>query len=270
MRFERFQNVIEYNKKNQERIASKVRNFYFQMNMDYEKDLLNLMMIVRPLFSKKNYLVVEMPFKDREIGAICYKADVHGYTILNSALPKVNVNFTLGHEIYHVFYQDKLEVQKVELYINEHYFEHEEEMSANLFAGILLMPEPGFVNMFNKFKLEQTEEDSVITIIAKLMSYFEVPYMAALIRCYELGLLSDGKELEYLLDKQRRLDIEAEFTRLWLNEDIFKPTKRDDYQRLEQLVLKIGEQRAEEEVLTADDLQKIIANMRKIYDEIRG
>ena len=93
MKFERFQNVIEYNRKKQEEVAEKVRNFYSQMNLDYEKDVLNLKMIVKPLFNKENYLVIEMPFKDKEIGAICYKGDSFGYTFLNSALPKVNVNF---------------------------------------------------------------------------------------------------------------------------------------------------------------------------------
>ena len=105
MRFEKFRLILEYNCKNQDDIVSRVRDFYFRLNMSYEKDLLNLMMIVRPLFNKMDYLVLEMPFKDKEIGAISYKADYYGYTILNSSLPKVNVNFALAHEMYHIFYQ---------------------------------------------------------------------------------------------------------------------------------------------------------------------
>lgn len=269
MRFERFQNIIEYNRKNQKNIAERVREFYVQMNMDYERDLLNLMLIVRPLFSRKNYLVLELPFKDREIGAVCYKGDSFGYTFLNSALPKVNVNFALGHEIYHVFYQNEPFTQQVELYMNEHYFEHEEELSANLFSGMLLMPTPVFREMFHKFHSEQENEDSEITLIAKLMSYFKVPYMAVVIRCYELELLPEGETLKRLLSVEHD-DVEKEFSRVWLDEEILYPTNKDDYPRLEQLVKEIGVQYQNEQILNENVVSKILNNMNKIYNEIRG
>jgi Zn-dependent peptidase ImmA (M78 family) len=269
MKFERFQNIIEYNRRNQEEITKKVRELYSQMDMDYERDLLNMMLIVRPLFTKKQYIVLEIPFNDQEIGAICYKIDSFGYTFLNSALPKVNVNFALGHEIYHVFYQCEPFKQKIELYMNEHYYEHKDELSANLFAGVLLMPAPSFTSMFHKFEKEQNEDDSEITVVVKLMSYFEAPYMAVVIRCYELGLLPDGKVLKKLI-KIGIDDIEKEFTRLWLDDEILKPTKRDDYPRLEQLVKDIGKKCEEEHILNDKVVSKVMANIRKIYNEIRG
>lgn len=269
MKFDKFQSIVEYNRKNQEKIAASVRDFYFKMGMNYEKDLLNIMMIVRPVFRKKEYIVLELPFKDKEIGAICYKGDSYGYMILNSALAKVNENFALAHEIFHVFYQDKLLGKKIELYMNEHYSEYEEEMNANLFAGILLMPTPSFIEMFNKFKDEQNEEDSDITIFCKLMSYFEVPYMATLIRAYELKLLSDGILLESLL-KVDAAAVEQEFFRLWLDNTILHSTKRDDYDRLQELIKKTGKEYTEEDILNKDVVDKILKNIRTIYDEIRG
>lgn len=269
MRFERFQSIIEYNRKNQEAIEQRVQHFFHQMNMDYERDMLNMMMIVRPLFSRRNFLVLELPFKDQEIGAICYKGDSFGYTFLNSALPKVNVNFALGHEIYHVFYQEEPFKQQVELYINEHYFEHKEELSANLFAGILLMPTPSFKEMFYKFLTEQEEGDSEVAIIVKLMSYFKVPYMAATVRCYELGLLPDGDVLKRLLDVKNE-EIEKEFSKLWLDEKILYPTKKDDYSRLKHLVKDIGTLCENEQILSANAVAKVLNNMEKLYKEIRG
>lgn len=269
MRFEKFRSILEYNRKNQNDIASKVRDFYFQMNMNYEKDLLNLMMVVRPLFNKMNYLVIEMPFKDKEIGAISYKIDYFGYTILNSSLPKVNVNFALAHEIYHVFYQQVLSAKKIELYMNEHYYEYEEEWAANLFAGILLMPTPSFTEMFRKFKMEQSDEDTPVTIIVKLMNYFEVPYMAVVIRAYELNLLPDGDMLQELLNVSGQM-IEDEFATLWLDERILQATCRDDYARLEHVVKQIGTQCEHDEILDSVTTTTILNNMRKIYDEIRG
>ena len=269
MNFERFQNIIEYNQGHQEEFTKKVRDLYSQMNMDYDRDLLNIMLIIRPLFRKKNYVVLEIPFKDYEIGAICYKGDSIGYTFLNSALPKVNVNFALGHEIYHVFYQCEPFGQKIELYMNEHYFEHEEELSANLFAGILLMPSPSFISMFHKFMNEQNIEDSEITVITKLMSYFEVPYMAVLIRCYELELLPSGNVLKKMMEYTSD-DIQNEFSRLWLNNEILEPTKRDDYIRLENLVKEVGQKYEADHILNGKTVSKVIANIKEIYNEIRG
>lgn len=53
MKFDKFQAIVRYNRQNQEDIAAKVRDFYFKMGMNYEKDLLNIMMIARPLFNKE-------------------------------------------------------------------------------------------------------------------------------------------------------------------------------------------------------------------------
>lgn len=269
MKFDKFRTIVEFNRKNQERMAANVRDFYFKLGMNYEKDLLNIMMIVRPEFHKREYIVLEMPFKDKEIGAICYKGDGYGYMILNSALAKVNENFALAHEIFHVFYQDILPRKKIELYMNEHYLEYKEGMNANLFAGILLMPAPSFIEMFNKFNNEQNEDDSDITVFCKLMSYFEVPYTAALIRAYELELLSDGTHLESLLNADSTT-VEQEFSRLWLNSTILHSTKRDDYDRLRELVKKTGEKYVEEEILDKNTINKILANVSNLYYEIRG
>ncbi len=269
MKFDKFQTIVNFNRKNQDNMTACVRDFYHRIGMNYEKDLLNIMMIVRPIFRKTDYIVLELPFKDKEIGAICYKGDHYGYMILNSAVPKVNENFALAHEIFHVFYQNQIFGKKIELYMNEHYLEYEEEMNANLFAGILLMPAPSFVEMFDKFSKEQNEDDSEMTIICKLMSYFEVPYMAALIRTYELGLLSDGSILESLMQVDA-MALEQEFSRLWLDDTIMSATKRDDYNRLKALITKIGEDYTEEEILTKVELDKILDNISKIYNEIRG
>ncbi len=269
MKFDKFQVIVEYNRKHQDEMASKVRDFYFQMGMNYEKDLLNIMMLVRPLFNKKKYLVIEMPFKDKEIGALCYKGDNFGYTLINSSVTKVNANFALAHEIFHVFYQAKLPGKQIELYINEHYLEEPEEKSANLFAGILLMPTPSFVEMYKKFHYENMDEDTYVTVFCKLMSYFEVPYMAAVIRAYELNLLPSADVLKELLAATAE-DIEKEFSRLWLNENILHPTGRDDSVRLEELLRNVGKRYVEEEILSEYVIEKVLENVKSICGEIRG
>ena len=70
------------------------------------------------------------------------------------------------------------------------YFEHEEEYEANIFAGMLLMPESSFRQMYRLFRA-QSDNNEMDTVI-RLMNYYQVPYMAALVRCYELGLTESG------------------------------------------------------------------------------
>ncbi len=48
-----------------------------------------------------------MPFNDKEIGALSYKGDGLGYVVINTSLPRVNSNFAIAHEIYHVFFSEK-------------------------------------------------------------------------------------------------------------------------------------------------------------------
>ncbi|MBO5069338.1 MAG: ImmA/IrrE family metallo-endopeptidase [Roseburia sp.] len=266
MDIDRFKQIINYSNANKKSIGANVNDFYSKMNM--EQELLNLMQIVRPLFLEKGYLIIELPFSDKEIGAFCYKGDAIGYTVLNSSLPKVNVNFALCHEIYHIFYQETEIKTKVDL-LSEHYYEHEEEFAANLFAGMLLMPEKSYKFMFRKFNNETQTADNKLAVLAKLMSYFQVPYMAALIRCYELDLLESGELLEKLIQIDHAT-IRNQFTSLWLDDAILKATRKDDYSKLEELVKLTGKDSLEKAYLNERTLKKVLQNMCAIYDAIKG
>ena len=269
MRIERFRGIIEYSHKNKANMERKVYYFYRDIGMDMDHTIRNFLQLVRPLFFANNYLVVEMPFKDKEIGALCYKSDFMGYTFLNTSLPKVNMNFALCHEIYHAFYQKSSFEHQVELYMNEQYYGHEEELAANLFAGMVLMPEHHFKYMFQKFRKELGTEDEIIAVLAKLMSYFEVPYMAALIRCYELKLLESGDLLKELLyvDKDR---IKKEFSELWLQEDILQATKKDDFEKFVAHIQYKGLKYLENGYINERTLRKALSNMNTLYRKIKG
>ena len=268
MRFERFRQIIEHNRNHQVEMTSNVRELYHRMHLDYEKDILNLEFILRPLFEQEDYLILEMPFRDQEVGAICYKGDYYGYIFLNSAVPKVNVNFALGHEIYHVFYQKQPFRNKVELRMSEDYHGDADELCANLFSGMLLMPTSSFVSMFNKFQTEQEEHDTELTMIVKLMSCFQMPYMAVVIRCYELELLPEGEVLRQLIETEHDF-IQDEFDKLWLDKRILKATYRDNYPRLEQIVKNAGKICESKGILKGQTVEKAIQNIAKLYEEIR-
>lgn len=266
MNIERLRKIIEYSESNRDDIETQIRNFYAFAGMNTDKDVLNILQIVRPVFKEKGFLVLEIPFADDEIGALCYKGDALGYIVINSSLPKVNVNFAICHEIYHVFNRGKLFRSKVE-FADGHYYEHEGEYAANLFAGMLLMPEASFRFMFNKFKGESNGD--MLDTIVRLMSYYQVPYMAALIRCYELGLPDDNSVSEELLNVNSD-GVREKFVELWLDDKVLEATKKDDYRQLESLVRAFGEEYIENAYINERTLQKVLRNMRTLYSDIKG
>ena len=266
MNVKRLRKIISYSESYREEIDSKVKRFCSFAGIEYDSDLLNILQIVRSSFQKKGYLVFEIPFADDEIGALCYRGDGMGYVVLNTSLPRVNVNFAIAHEIYHVFYGSEEFVAKVE-FVDDNYYEHEGEYAANLFAGMLLMPEVSFRRMYSKFK-DESEGDEIGTIV-RLMSYYQVPYMAVLIRCLELGLIVDNAELYELFSIDRTL-IKQRLTELWLNESIMEPSLRDDYNHIETLVVTLGRKFIEDQYINERTVSKALDNMRELYAKIKG
>lgn len=258
--------IIEYSDANRDEMEIKVKDFYSFAGMSSDKEVLNIMQIVRPSFRRKGYLVLEIPFKDKEKGALCYKGDALGYIVLNTSLPKVNVNFAICHELYHVFYQETKFRTKVE-FANDCYYEQKEEFAANLFAGMILMPEAGFRFMYHKFRDESegNEKDTMV----RLMNYYQVPYMAVLIRCYELGLPDHSSVSEELLNVERD-SIRERFIDLWLDDSILTATKKDDFAHLKAVVTRLGKEYIQDSYLNERTLKKVLQNIQVLYEEIKG
>lgn len=266
MEIERLRKIIAYSDENREEIYSKVKRFCSFAGIEYNSDILNVLQIVRSSFQKKGYLVFEMPFADDEIGALCYKGDGVGYVVLNTSLPRVNVNFAIAHEIYHVFYGSDECVSKVE-FSDDHYYEHEEEYAANLFAGMLLMPDVSFRRMFSKFK-EESNGDEAETII-RLMSYYQAPYMAVLIRGLELMMIARNEVQEESFNIGRDY-VKQKMNDLWLDESIMEPSRKDDYAHIEAVVSRVGKEFVEDEFINERTLNKVLKNMRALYSKLKG
>ena len=269
MRFERFKNIVQYNIEHQSVMKEKVEDFREKVGITQERNLPNLLLFSRPMLDKEHYVVMEMPFCDKEIGAISFRKKNGGYILLNSSLPRINVNFALAHELYHVLYQNRTYGRKVEQYISEQYGDYEEEHEANLFAGMLMMPSTVFRYVMARFLMEQSDNDTEITVFVKLMSYFEVPYMAVLIRCCELKLLPHSEIVERLLNVDKRM-LEKEFTRLWLNEELLCPTFRNEYGKFRNLVVEKGIENVKCGLMSEHTTKKIIKKMDSMYHIIRG
>ncbi len=265
MNIKHLREIIAYNKANQEVIQEKIKKYCSFASIDIDNDILNVLQIVRTSFQKKGFMVFELPIDDDEIGALCYKDDGIGYVMINSSLPKVNINFIIAHEIYHAFFCDCDSICTVGVVDNE-YYENKQEYAANLFAGMLLMPENNFRRMFLKFKSESN--DGTFDTIIRLMSYYQMTYMAVLIRCLELDLLDSN----IVTDQQLSIDketIRKRLTELWLDETIMNCSKKDDFLRLKKLVGENGKSYICDEYINERDLKKALNNMDKLYQQIR-
>ena len=117
------------------------------------------------------------------------------------------------------------------------YFEHEEEYEANIFAGMLLMPESSFRQMYRVFRA-QSDNNEMDTLI-RLMNYYQVPYMAALVRCYELGLTESGMLTQQLMELDKA-SIREKIENLWLDSSILDASNKDDYIAVERVVKRMG------------------------------
>lgn len=266
MNVERLRKIIAYSEKNREETNALIKKFCAFTGLEYENDVLNIMQIVRSSFHRIGYWIFEMPFSDDEIGALSYKGDGLGYVVVNSSLPRVNVNFAIAHEIYHVFFQNSEFVSKIE-FSNENYYEHEEEYAANLFAAMLLMPEISFRRMYLKFREESAGNE--LDTFMKLMAYYQVPYMAVFIRCCMLGLIADQVVSAELFQVTREKILEK-FEMLWLDDSILYASKKDEFPRIAKIVESLGKDFVEGAYISQRAMNKSMKNMRELYQKIKG
>ncbi len=263
MKFERFKKIVEYNKAHMDKITDNVRDFYSTLGLEKNENILRIDQLARNEFKKRKYVMIELPLKDKEIGAMAYRGDNWGYVFINSSLPKVNVNFALCHEFYHVLFHPDTIRNTIELYENEKYHEDENEKNANLFAGVILMPEYSLKTMFSKFQSTSNEE---IDIICNLMNYYETPFMATVIRCYELELFDDSSErIKRLLTVDAGV-IKTSFENNWLDSNILNATQNDQFDKVLMVVDHFGKKEVEAGRIKDDSLYRIKNNLENIYD----
>ncbi len=274
MKLTKLEDIVKHNIENKKEATACVEKFYELLGLENGSEIKNLTQVVGPLFFNKNFIIIQLPLKDKEIGAFCFKGNHNsGYVILNSSLSPYNVNFALIHETCHVCVNDDIASNNVEMFVDDTYFEHEEERIANQFAGMILMPEGHLRRMYEKFLVEtfqngEQEEFKLPVIVCKLMSYFEATYMAVLIRLREIGVIKPDERLMQCLELTED-DIERIYNKYWLDLTALKPSYRDDYPRLRELLMDVAQDNLEEELMSEDEIEETLENIKKIYSELK-
>lgn len=120
--------------------------------------------------------------------------------------------------------------------------------------------------MYQLFYRESKENET--DTLLRLMNYYQVPYMAVLIRCYELGLPESNRMPKELLEIDRTF-VQNRFMELWLDNSILFATKKDDFTRLKALVEHLGKEYIRDSYINERTLEKVLQNMQTLYAEIK-
>jgi Zn-dependent peptidase ImmA (M78 family) len=118
------------------------------------------------------------------------KNSVHRFMLVNSNHNVGRQNFTVCHELYHLYIQENFNAQ----FCNTGKFDEKkdiEEFKADVFAAILLIPAAGVRMLIPP--LEQSLDDIHLATIIKIEQYYQCSRLALLYRLKSLGYISQGK-----------------------------------------------------------------------------
>ncbi|SNT11417.1 protein of unknown function [Anaerovirgula multivorans] len=261
MNFSRFKEIILKNREYERSVKEAVKDFHSQVFLDSD-----IPKVMREIGKKLDTLIIEIPMRDSDFGACYLGTGYSKYLLLNSNQPRSKMYFSYCHDIYHILNgaPDYIN-EKREVHFNQEYFVNENESKANLFAANLLMPEIEFNKMFELFSEDNERIDYVI---AKLMNYFNAPFVAVLIRLYELQILKDTGIVKELLEFDAE-KMEELFEELWLDKEILEPSLKDEMGYLLETVKREGQRLVKEELLSEVNLESIIKNIQDLYLSIR-
>ena len=157
-------------------------------------------------YARKRNLSVEIlryPFRDDELWAFTFVKSGTIFLCVNSELAICKQIFAVAHELFHIHcYAENIDLDTIESgsvlvsKIVDDKAMTREDLQANAFAGLILMPSkilPGQLGIFG-IKGNSVTFDDVLT----LMELFALPYKAVVLRLAEDGYISKMKVKELL------------------------------------------------------------------------
>lgn len=139
---------------------------------------------LKSLLLKLNILTIFRPLSENFSGMCLKDNSGHRFMLINSNQPLGRQHFTIAHELYHLFIEEKPIPHKC----NPGCSRNKVEQSADMFASSLLMPETGICQLIPENELN-TKNISIATIL-KLEHYFSVSRSALLYRLLNMGIIT--------------------------------------------------------------------------------
>ncbi len=143
------------------------------------------------LLAKLNVITVFKGMTDNFSG-MAVKNSYGNFMLVNSGDILARQHFTVGHELYHLFIQEKFEnrICKVGLFDKK----EREEYNADWFSSYLLMPEDGIFELLPKEELGLNKIS--LNTVVKMEQYFGVSRTALLNRLMFIDMITKPKAME--------------------------------------------------------------------------
>ena len=165
-------------------------------------------------YAKKNNIPIQIlrfPFTDLELWAFTFLKQGTIFLCINTSLPANKQLFAASHELYHIycFVEDvdqncirKGSVLK-ESIANDSITENMEELEANAFSGLLMMPSQAVREQLDilGFNPRNIDLDDILT----MMEIFAMPYKATILRLFECGIISLSKMTNLYVMEQKKI-----------------------------------------------------------------
>lgn len=123
-----------------------------------------------------------------DFSGMSLKLDKNKFMLINSAQNIGRQNFTIGHELYHLFVQDNFESHKCQIELFQK--KSGSEYVADTFSANLLMPRGGLLEMIPENELRR--DYITLRTILLIENYFKVSRLASLYRLKRMDLISQS------------------------------------------------------------------------------
>lgn len=139
------------------------------------------------LLQKLNILTAFKPLSSHFFGLSIKSRNEDCFILINSQTTKGRQNFTIAHELYHLFYDNN----PIPHYCTEKdQSSNPSEKSADLFASALLMPREGLLQHITEEHLFNKKID--IGTVIQMGQYYSVSHHALLLRLKKLNIISEN------------------------------------------------------------------------------
>ena len=171
-------------------------------------------------YARKRELALEVlryPFRDDELWAFTFVKKGTIFLCVNTELPMCKQIFATAHELYHIHcYAEDINTSTItsgsllDSKTVDEVAATQEDLEANAFAGLLLMPDASVIEQFKMFGI--SKENMGIDDVLTLMDLFALPYKAVVLRLVESGVITEEKARNLYQEKSESIAIRIELT----------------------------------------------------------
>lgn len=131
-----------------------------------------------------------------KFSGMCYKMKDFSFMLINSEHPIGRQNFTICHELYHIYVQPDFALHSCIIEVFDK--KNKTEYAADLFASFFLLPEDGVIGLIPENELKKNK--ITLHTILKIEQYFRCSRSALLYRLDNLGLINIAEYEAFRVD----------------------------------------------------------------------